>query len=218
MTWSIRSRRAALVSGVLALCALPVAVSADAGLAPPRNLIVNGGAEDGEASAGGYDVVVAVPGWHRSGKFTVVAYGAPDFPDAADRAAIRGGARFFAGGPANAASRLTQVIDVAARTTLIETGSAKATLSGFLGGYATQDDSLVATATFLGQSGSKLGEIKIGPVTALTRKMQTVLVKETSAGAVPKGTRKVRVTLRAFRTSGAYNDGYADNLSLTIGG
>jgi hypothetical protein len=59
--------------------------------------------------------------------------------------------------------------------------------------------------------------VKIGPVTASARKLATGMLKKTITGAIPKKTRTIRVTLGANRTAGDYNDGYADNLSLTIG-
>src|SRR5262245_38703770 len=46
-----------------------------------RNLIVNPGAEAGNGSRGGYDVIRPIPGWATSNDhFTVVDYGAPAFP------------------------------------------------------------------------------------------------------------------------------------------
>ena len=49
------------------------------------------------------------------------------------------------------------------------------------------------------------------------RANETALPKKTIIGAVPRKTRTVRVTLAASRGAGDYNEGYADNLSLTIG-
>jgi hypothetical protein len=44
------------------------------------NLLTNGGAESGEGLSGGY-TVLPVPKWTSNGNFTVVLYGAPDFPN-----------------------------------------------------------------------------------------------------------------------------------------
>jgi len=112
---------------------------------------------------------------------------------------------------------VTQSIDVSSKRVLIDSGKGKAVLSGYLGGYGGQDDSLSAVAVFLGQSGARLGAIKIGPVSATERQLANGLVKKTKSGGVPKKTRTIRVMLGANRTAGNYNDGYADNLSLTIG-
>lgn len=211
------SYRIGVASAGLVAAALVSAVAAVAQPTMAKNLIVNGNAEQGEASPNGYTVVPEVPGWTRKGKFTVVAYGAADFPSPANSAALGGGSKFFAGGPGNAGSALTQTIDVSSKKVLIDAGKARATLSGYLGGYGGQDDSLIATAVFLAQSGARLGAIKIGPVGAAARKLATGLIARQATGTVPKLTRAIRVTLGADRTAGDYNDGYADNLSLTLG-
>lgn len=207
------------IASVLCLTAAALASAVAALAAPdaPKNLIVNGNAEQGAASPNGYDVVADIPGWTRKGGFTVVAYGAADFPGVQTASALAGGAKFFAGGPGNAGSGVTQDIDVNSKKSLIDSGKAKATLSGYLGGYGGQNDSLTAVATYLSQTGKRLGSIRIGPVSAAARKLGTGLIKKTATGAVPSNTRTIRVALGANRTSGSYNDGYADNLSLTIG-
>jgi hypothetical protein len=217
MSWTDRRGRIALTFLGAVVGALAVALSAGAAPNAARNLIVNGNAEQGQASPNGYDVVADVPGWTRTGGFTVVAYGAADFPGVQDASAIGGGTNFFAGGPGNAGSLVSQSIDVTSKRALIDSGKGKATLSGYLGGYGGQNDSLSAVAVYMGPSGSRLGAIKIGPVTAAERKLATGLVKKTKAGVIPRKTRTIRVTLGANRTAGDYNDGYADNLSLTIG-
>jgi hypothetical protein len=112
---------------------------------------------------------------------------------------------------------VSQQVAVVSMKKLIDTGKAKATLSGYLGGYGGQDDSLTVTAIFLDQSGKRLGSVKIGPVSAAARKLQTGILKKTATRVVPKKTRTMKVVLGANRTAGNYNDGYADNLSLTIG-
>jgi len=217
MTWTDRGHRAAFAAIAIAVVALGMSLTAGA-QSTAKNLIVNGNAEQGAASPNGYDVVPEVPGWKRRGGFTVVEYGASDFPGTQTSTAVHGGAKFFAGGPGNASSAVTQTISVASQKQLIDSGKAKGTLSGYLGGYGGQDDSLIATAVFLGQSGARLGTmLKLGPVGSAARKLQTGMIRQTVAGSIPKGTRTIRVTLSANRTSGSYNDGYADNLSLTIG-
>jgi hypothetical protein len=53
-------------------------------------------------------------------------------------------------------------------------------------------------------------------VTSADRGGQTTLLPRTSSGPVPVGTRVVRVTITATRSSGTYNDGYADNVGLSL--
>jgi len=217
MTWTDQGLRAALAAIGVAVVALAMSLTAGA-QSTAKNLIVNGNAEQGASSPNGYDVVPEIPGWTRRGGFTVVEYGAADFPGTQTGTAVHGGAKFFAGGPGNAGSAVSQTVSVASQKQLIDSGKARATLSGYLGGYGGQDDSLIATAVFLGQSGARMGTVlKLGPVGAAARKLQTGMIPKTVTGPIPKGTRSVRVTLSANRTSGSYNDGYADNLSLTIG-
>ncbi len=209
--------RLVVAGAYLAVVVLVSAVAAGAAPEAARNLIVNGNAEQGPASPNGYDVVAEIPGWTRKGGFTVVSYGAADFPGVQDASSIGGGKSFFAGGPGNAGSLVNQSIDVTSRRALIDSGKAKATMAGYFGGYGGQEDSLSATAVFLSQSGKRLGSMKVGPVTAAERKLATGLLKKSKVGVIPKTTRTIRVTLGANRTSGNYNDGYADNLSLTLG-
>jgi hypothetical protein len=45
----------------------------------------------------------------------------------------------------------------------------------------------------------------------------TALQPRTTTAIVPVGTRSIVVTLTATRTSGTYNDGYLDNVALTLG-
>lgn len=214
MTWN---NRVALVGASVAVGALALTFAAGAQPGAAKNLIVNGNAEQGEGVNDVNGIATEIPGWKRKGNFTVVKYGAPDFPSPELSTRIRGGLNFFAGGPKNVASSISQDIDVSSQKKLISSGKAKATLSGNVGGYATQTDWLRATAVFLAASGERLGAIGIQSATPAVRTNQTDLVKKTIKGAVPKTTRTIRLVLAASRGAGEYNDGYADNLSLTIG-
>ncbi|MGL6280282.1 MAG: hypothetical protein ACRC50_12095, partial [Gaiella sp.] len=103
-----RARRAA---ACLAIAALVGAVTAGAQTGAAKNLLVNGDGEQGDASPTGYEVVADIPGWTRKGKLTVVSYGAPNgFPGPDVQAAVRGGGQFFAGGPSNTGSALSQTV------------------------------------------------------------------------------------------------------------
>lgn len=67
---------------------------------------------------------------------------------------------------------------------------------------------------FEDSAGKVLTKAQIGPVSAADRQNATGLLQRKASGKVPPGTVKLVVTLRMTRTDGAYNDGYADNLSL----
>ncbi len=179
------------------------------------NLLQNPGAEAGPGgtdSSGG----MPPPGWTVTGDLTVVQYGASGgFPTPANSAAIDGGSNFFAGGNA-ATSTATQTVDVAGGAPDIDNGMTAATLSADLGGYATQDDNMVVTATYLSASGAALGMLTIGPVTEADRGGQTELLPRTATGVLPAGTRSIQVVMTATREEGTFNDGYGDNVSLSL--
>jgi len=205
------------VSVVAAATALAWTITASAASTAAKNLIVNGNAEQGEGVNDVNGIATEIPGWTRKGNFTVVKYGAPDFPDPKLAGKIAGGLNFFAGGPKNVNSSISQDIDVASKKGLIDAGKAKAKLSGYFGGYATQTDWLRATAMFMSASGKRLGAVKVQSPPPASRNNMTDLVRKTITGLVPKQTRTIRVVLGASRGAGEYNDGYADNLSLTLG-
>jgi hypothetical protein len=217
MTWNDRGKRLALLGASAAVGMLALAFAASAQPGAAKNLIVNGNAEQGEGVNDVNGIATDIPGWTRRGNFTVVKYGAPDFPSPELSTKVRGGVNFFAGGPKNVASSISQDIDVGSQKGLINAGKAKATLSGNVGGYFTQTDWLRATAVFLAASGKRLGAMSIQSATPAARANQTDLPKKTISGAVPRTTRTIRVVLAASRGAGEYNDGYADNLSLTVG-
>jgi hypothetical protein len=88
-------------------------------------------------------------------------------------------------------------------------------LSGYLGGWLEQDDHISLTAIFRnGQAG--LGQLVIGPVTPAQRGNVSQLAFSSTTGFIPAGTRSVDILLQATRSSGAYNDGYADNISFAV--
>lgn len=187
----------------------------------PQNLIVNGNAE---AGPGGDDTTVAAaPGWTTTGNFTVVDYAlgeaffgpgqilGPTSPGPPDR-----GANFFSGGPPDSPiSTASQTIDLTPYQGLLSAG-AGFTLSGWLGGFDVQDDNAALTATFKDGTGAILGTTTIGPVLGADRGGTTSLVCRAAGGAVPAGARSVVVELVMTRAAGAYNDGYADDLSLVL--
>jgi hypothetical protein len=182
------------------------------------NLLQNPGAEAGSCSTDG-TAVESIPGWNTGGSnFTVTCYGASGFPNASVGSSINGGSGFFAGGPDNAVSAASQNVDVSSAASSIDAGSAEVDLSGYLGGFSSQEDNVVIKARFLNGSGQKVGSVlQIGPVTAAARHDQTTLLRRSASASVPVGTRSIQVTMTATRTDGSDNDGYADNLSLMLG-
>ncbi len=206
----------AVVSAVV--FSIVTAVVATAHPAAGPNLIKNGGADAGPGVMNASTVSASMPGWTRTpNNFTAVKYAAGGgFPDAAIGGPIGGKANFFAGGPNAATSSATQVVNVTRFKAPIDAGQRVATLSAYLGGYATHGDSMSVTATFLSEAGKKLGVLKIGPVTVAEREGVTAMIQKSASKPVPKKTRSIQVKLAAKRTIPSYNDGYADNVSLTL--
>jgi hypothetical protein len=192
---------------------LPAAMAG--GVVLGKNLLSNGGAEAGEASTDGY-TVVAVPKWTSQGDFTVVLYGAPAFPTLDSPGPANRGMQFFSGGPNNAQSSVSRTLNLKPLAADIDAGSLRSTLSGYLGGYAAQNDHADLAVTYFDAAGAELGTLSLVTVTAADRANTTGLIKRKAVGDVPVGARSARVTLLMTRTEGSYNDGYADVLSLIL--
>lgn len=126
------------------------------------------------------------------------------------------GGNFFFGGGTEALSTGAQSFDVAAGAASIDAGSATYLLSALLGGFDGQDDNAALAVTFLGTAGNVLGAGALGPVLSADRGGVTGLFGRSTQGAIPIGTRSINLLLSMTRTSGSYNDGYADNLSLVL--
>jgi hypothetical protein len=216
------------------LCAPPLRAASQLSPASPAlvsaaalgtNLIVNGDAESGAGSTDGS--IVFVPGWDRVGNWaTVVQYGSPaGFPAASSAGPANRGANFFAGGPdinGQGVSYLTQSIDVSSLQSRIVSGTLSYVLQGYFGGYATDDDYAGIKVYFLTACGQlpEISSAQAGPVTAADRGNVTGLLSRRTTGTIPAATRCILVNLdfNRFSGTGTYNDGYADNLSLVLGG
>ena len=196
------TRRFGVIVVLLAL-AVPVAASAAMG-----NAVRNGNAERGKAAPSDSSVVVPT-GWKTTGSFTAVRYGGSGLPGTAVAEAIGGGKAFFAGGPANRASSATQTVTVSS-------GYRTAVLSAALGGWSSQPDAATVRYRWLDATGKPLGTSVLGPVTPARRGNVTKLITVRKTVKVPAKTRRVAITISAIRGSGSYNDGYADNVSLTL--
>ncbi len=181
-----------------------------------KNVIINGDAESGKSDLDGGKPVSSIPGWTMKGDIDVVPYGVSGVASATDPGPSNRGKNLFTGGPDTASTSASQNIDVSTISTDIDAGSVSYTLSGYLGGFSSQEDNAVLSLQFEDTTGKVLADAQIGPVTAANRNNTTGLVQRTATGKVPKGTVKVSVTLRMTREDGEYNDGYADNLSLIL--
>jgi hypothetical protein len=207
-------------AGLLALATFVLAAPAAAAI-PSGNLVRNGDAQTGTAASDSSTVApVPIPGWTTTANLTEHVYATTSFPDAAAAAAINGGTQFFAGGPHasadNTAETASQDVDVSAAAAEIDAGGVTATLAAALGGFESQGDAAKVDATFVAADGRTLASVSVGPVSASDRGEETKLLPRSASVAVPAATRSVRLVITATRVEGNYNDGYADNVSLTL--
>ncbi len=181
------------------------------------NAIVNGDAEAGAGSSDG-SVVASIPGWSTlNGNFTVVQYGATGgFPGFGDPGPAARGSNFFAGGPGTGLGSGDQMLDVSNVASQIDASQIDFVISGFFGGWGSQDDHSQIVLYFRDGSNTILnpsGFALTGPL-AVDRINQTGLFFEQKNGTIPVGTRTVEFVLNMYYSTGSYNDGYADNLSF----
>ncbi|MDR3417682.1 MAG: alkaline phosphatase family protein [Nevskia sp.] len=203
------SRRRLAAFCVLAslLCAGPAAAYTSA------NLLVDGDAESGACTTD-WHAVTTVPGWTAvQGAPAVVCYSISSFGKPASPSA---GNAFIADGPYGD-SALVQAVDVSSAGAAIDTAGVGFTLSGWLGGWGSDNGQAAVIATFRDRNGAALGSPAVlAGVTASARGNQTEFLARSATGTVPVGTRSIAVVLQFFDTASSYNIGYADNLSLTL--
>lgn len=194
------------------------------------NLLANPDAEAGTAASGspGSEMSdLAIPGWTKSGRMTAIEYSdgagyrfpltgfpAPGDPGPADRLRC-----FFAGGYGEWNS-ISQTIDVSDLKVRIDRGEISYELSGWLGGWASQDDEAEVVALFLNKQAA-LDYAVIGPVRKQDRidafgGPVTGLLERSTTGVLPVGTRAIEIIVHARRFQGFSDDGYADNLAFVL--
>jgi hypothetical protein len=187
-----------------------LALVAPAQALPPGNVIVNGDAE-GSAGATGFNEAKPPAGWSTTGAFTAVAYSTPGSPTPPPG----GGANYFAGGVAGI-STAEQTVDLAAYAAEFDAQpGAQATLAALFTGYGGQTDAIGIEVFFLNDGGGTLGSGQVGPFTPQVQGAGAFIARDITL-PVPAGTRAARILMTATRGGGDYNDGYADNVSLTF--
>ncbi len=220
-------KRTAIISlaGLIASAGLVMAdgVPADASTTT-KNLIINGGAEQGTGSNNGS--VVPVPDWTDSTgtSFTVVKYGATGggFLTATSPGPAKRGVNFFAGGPndPNDSVTATQTVNLASFVNAIKGGHVTAKLTGWIGGSGTRTDQTFVEVDFKNKKGFLVGtSMVLAGVTESVRGGKTELVKQMATAAVPTNARSAFVQLSFSRQTGqTYNDGFADDVGLVLSG
>jgi hypothetical protein len=179
------------------------------------NLLLNPDAETGLCTQSGYDAMT-VPGWTvTEGSPDSVCYGAVGFPRASVPGPSDRGRAFFSGG-ATGDGAMSQTVNVAPAASHIDQGTVRYDASGWLGGWAGQNDRTTVTITFVDGHGRSLGGATLATVTNTQRDDVTGLQRRAAGGVLPSGTRVVVVGV-AFRwTAGNTTDGYADDLAFSV--
>jgi hypothetical protein len=200
---------------LLALSLAEVAGAPAASAATSGNLIINGDGSAGLCSSSGYEDMT-MPGW-------TITSGAPNFtcynntggfPTTSTPGAQPGNGLFTGGTRGNGS--LTQTADVSADASAIDAGTASYDLSGWLGGWSSQNDRVALVATFRNASGASVGSTQIGPVTNQQRNNTTEFLHQDTTGTIPAGTRSIKLDLNFTWAAGGTTDGYAEHLSLTV--
>lgn len=184
------------------------------------NLLVNGNAE---AAAGATDgEVVPVPGWTTTaGAFTVQNYN-PTFlgPDLDSPGPVDRGLNYFAGGPDATLSSAIQIVDLTPYQSYFSSHAFGFTLSGWFGGYGSQDDNANISVSFRDGAGNEIEFANTTPIYSGDRQNVTGLMFVSTGWAASNNVHinpaSALITLTMNRSDGNYNDGYADNLLFSV--
>jgi hypothetical protein len=185
---------------LVAAALFSAACSGNAAVIYGQNLVVNGDAEAGISGWTGYAGYSMVQSVDYGNNWVL-----PTQPGPLDR-----GASMFAGQGQYAVGY--QTLDFSAPVTHAISYS----LSGWLGGWASQGDNALFYVQFLDDASNEIGSAALGPVTADDRGNQTGLFYRESGGYVPAGTSKLSFWLSMERLVSGDNDGYADNLAFVL--
>lgn len=181
---------------------------------PGTNLLLNPDAEVGDCTTSGYDAMT-VPGWTVvSGSPDSVCYGAIGFPKVGTPGPTSEGRAFFAGG-ATGNAEISQRIDLSSAADEIDDAAVTFEMSGWLGGFAGQNDRVDVTAEFYDRDANLIDTEELAPATNTDRGLATKLIHRHAGDMVPVGARSVVVTLDFTWTAGDTTDGYADDLSFS---
>ena len=212
---ALRARKnAAVVLAASAALTLLGPVGAASAAARPVNLIKDPGGELSSPDQSGDQVPVTFWTPLKGTGFTTGRYNSPGFDEPFTPRAPHAGHAFFTGGPDSHLSGATQLVPLT--SALIAKGQATFVASGYLGGFSDQHDYMSLTITWETATGTAISKVVLGPVTEEQRKGVTSLYLRSKTGIVPKNATQALLLLHAVRTDGLYNDGYADDLSLTL--
>jgi len=172
-----------------------------------KNLLWNGDAESDVPGS-------TAPGWTLAQGFAIDGYGGGNLSGTEQNLPASRGKNFFYGG-VSAQSTAAATVDLSKCARLIERQAIKLTVSGYLGGYAGQNDN-IAVRFGIQQGASVTSQLTLGPVLASDRGGASGLLLREASAVLPKGACSVDVVITATRTEGVSNDGYADNLTAMV--
>ena len=122
-------------------------------------------------------------------------------------------------GQTEANTSMWQSVNLNAYTdiSLIDGQTVHFNLSAWFGGFATHNDRVTVFLTFFDQGNQMVGNMSsIGPVTNNDRNNVTSFHFRQTAGLVPAGARSMTVYVVIERSIGPINDGYVDNISVSL--
>ncbi|BEP14640.1 hypothetical protein acdb102_29510 [Acidothermaceae bacterium B102] len=207
-------KKAAVVLATSAALTLLGPVATASAAAKPVNLIKDPGGELSNPDQTGDQVPVKFWTPLKGTGFTTGRYNSPGFDEPFLPHAPHPGKAFFAGGPDSHLSGATQLVPLT--SALVAKGQAAFVASGYFGGFSDQHDYMSLTITWETAKGKAISKVVLGPVTEEQRKGITSVYLKSKTGVVPKNATQALLLLHSVRTDGLYNDGYADNLSLTL--
>jgi len=206
-------------SVVLAMAALVLSVGSVSAANTPfnANLVKNPGAEAGSNSNDG-SVGVPIPHWEgiSDSHFTVVPYGATNFPTKAEGNRIGGGKQFFTAGTYDTVygecDDVSQSIFLTGLNSKIDGHHVKVVLSAWVATFDSQTDNAIVRMTIGDDSNNFLGTLKLPTQTATNGKFKHL----TASKVLPAKTRELTVKLQETVHQGNFCDAYFDNISVKL--
>ena len=209
-----------LLAGLLAVGGPAAAAGAGRHGRMSGNLIADGNAEAGYCTRD-WNAATTIPGWTvTGGSPNVMCYSMAHIRHPAGRGSEAAGRGLVSSGPYgdSAMSQTVRLPAAAARPAAFR-------LSGWLGGWRSERGWVRVSLAFLGWSGQQLGTARLRTVSRAQRHRRTGLLRRSTTGTVPAGTRSIRVTA-AFLGSATPpggepepsgpGGGLLDNLALTL--
>ncbi len=182
-----------------------------------KELVVNGGFEDGPSIEFDYETPEAVAGWKSSDGATVMRFTPKSAVAELESWYLRGkGRQFFAGGRGPKPT-IVQEIDLSKWKSGIASGAVVYFGSADFGSFQGHNDGAYMDLDWIDSNGKILGTVKKFCENYLERRLKTKFHKQLFRGKIPAGTVKARFTFLAVRDNqGPWADGYVDNVSLKI--